>query len=172
VTRELTTWIAALEAGYTSYEVVSTWANARLDSMPTIPVWFSDLVWVSSDEEALSALWSARGSSDFSSSSTLGFAEPAELIDGRSLYLGFVFLRFEAGEVSAPELLKRCGDKADGWNLADPECSAFYLLLNEFDGGGPVLSSTIPLERRILKLFAPFRDSAITEWRRLFTPPN
>ena len=41
-----------------------------------------------------------------------------------------------------------------------PECEAFYSLLNEIDGGGPVERSERPLGEWVRELFTPMAEVA------------
>ena len=77
------------------------------------------------------------------------------------LHIGLLFLAYEHGRLSLQELLQRAGSCADGSGDAlVPECEAFYLLLNEIDGGGPVRKSSQPLPDRVRDLFAPMASEA------------
>ena len=49
--------------------------------------------------------------------------------------------------IDLAKALERAGRIADGANgNGVPDCEAFYLLLNEIDGGGPTSSGRTPLE--------------------------
>lgn len=77
------------------------------------------------------------------------------------LHLGFLFLAYEAGRIPIEKLLREAGEYADGNGGGGvPECEAFYLLLNEIDGGGPTRKSDRPLPERVAELFSPLAAEA------------
>lgn len=158
----LESWVAdtlgaiasALESGYFPLDAVAGWALARMEALDQPPDWLVDLVQVSDSERAVSLLWKGwRQSLELS-----GRPSPLKERSGE-LYLGFLFLRYEAGDLGVPELLKKAGGKSD---LKDCgiDCSAFYFLLNEVDGGGPTIPSDSPFLNRLRELFAPFAQLA------------
>jgi hypothetical protein len=145
---------SALESGYLPLDAVAGWAQATMENLDQPPDWLVDLVQVSDTERAVSLLWKGWKQS-------LELSAPPSPLKERSgeLYLGFLFLRYEAGELGLQELLKKSGEKSD---LKDCEidCSAFYLLLNELDGRGPTIPDNTPFPNRLQKLFAPFAQMA------------
>jgi hypothetical protein len=83
---------------------------------------------------------------------------PDDVIRHR-LYLGFLYLRYERGDLPMAELLRTGGRYSDGSDCGI-DCEAFYLLLNEIDGGGPTRPNDRPLTVRVTELFAPMVESA------------
>jgi hypothetical protein len=75
------------------------------------------------------------------------------------LYVGFLYLRFERGDLSMAELLNLAGQYSDCSGCEIP-CEEFYLLLNQIDGGGPTIPSDRPLPDRVAELFAPMAELA------------
>lgn len=84
-----------------------------------------------------------------------------EQFDQRRIHLGSLYLAFEQGLLPTDKLLLEVGQFSDccGSN-AVPECEAFYLLLNEIDGGGPTRPSHRPFAERVRELFAPMAEEA------------
>jgi hypothetical protein len=89
-------------------------------------------------------------------------ARPAgENVDRLTIYLGCLYLAYEAGFLPMGKLLWEAGDAADGEaGRGVPGCESFYLLLNEIDGGGPTIPSDRPLTDRVRELFAPMAETA------------
>ena len=145
---------SALDSGYLPLEMVASWAWGRMEALDHPPDWLVDLVQVSDSERAVSLLWKGwKQSLELS-----GRPSPLKERSGE-LYLGFLFLRYEAGHLELPELLKKAGEKSDLLDCGI-DCSAFYLLLNEIDGGGPPLPNDSAFPNRLRELFAPFAQLA------------
>ena len=145
---------SALESGYLPLDAVAGWAQATMENLDQPPDWLVDLVQVSDSERAVSLLWKGwKQSLELS-----GRPSPLKERSGE-LYLGFLFLRYEAGHLGLPELLKKAGEKSDLLDCGI-DCSAFYLLLNEIDGGGPTLPNDSAFPNRLRELFAPFAQLA------------
>jgi hypothetical protein len=75
------------------------------------------------------------------------------------LYLGFLFLRHERGDLGMAERLKLAGQWSDVTEC-EIDCEAFDLPLNETDDGGPMIPSHRPLADRVNDVFAPFAQVA------------
>jgi hypothetical protein len=152
-------WASALEAGYLSVADVEQWADEQIMAQDRPPGWLLDLSLTSSPETAANRLWS-------------GWKQQVEANGCRSrlhersgeLSLGFLFLRYERGDLGMADLLNMAGQNSDVTKCGIG-CEAFYLLLNEIDGGGPVLPSDRPLADRVQERFAPFAHLA-----RSYTP--
>lgn len=145
---------SALESGYMPLDTVAGWAQASMEPLDQPPDWLVDLVQVADSERAVSLLWKGWNQSLELS----GRPSPLKERSGE-LYLGFLFLRYEGGELGLQELLKKAGEKSD---LKDCgiDCSAFYLLLNEVESRGPTTQDDTPFPNRLQKLFAPFAQLA------------
>jgi hypothetical protein len=142
--------LSAVGAGYLMLSDVVRWADQQILNEDRPPGWLLDLSLASSSQTAVNLLWS-------------GWRQQVEAhgcnghLHERSgqLYLGFLFLRYERGDLGTADLLHLAGQKSDvQWCGID--CEAFYVLLNEIDGSGPVLPSDRPLADRVEQEFAPF----------------
>jgi hypothetical protein len=147
-------WAVALESGFLSWTELERWADAEIARLDAPPAWLLDLSLAGSSEEAIRILW--QGWSRHGEARGFGLGEGWERGE---LTLGFLYLRFERGEVSMAELLKLAGDEADALDCGI-DCEVFYLLLNEIDGGGPIVPSSRPLAERVAELFSPFAELA------------
>lgn len=91
-----------------------------------------------------------------------------ETFNQRRIHMGFLYLAFENGRLPMEQLLLEAGQFADDCGSTSlPECEAFFLLLNELDGGGPIVPSNRPLAERVRDLFAPMTAEA----RAVLVPP-
>jgi hypothetical protein len=162
VNEVLAEWFDAVGVDYIASVGVNTWRNwadnqiLRLDEPP--PVWLCDLSLATTLPEVEYALRAgvaaARGQTSVC----------RETFDRVELYLGVLYLRFLRGELEMTELLAWAGSRVDtrGFRI---DCSEFYGLLNEIDGGGPVRSSRRPLIDRVAELFSPFAEYARVQLR-------
>ncbi|MDC3959495.1 hypothetical protein [Polyangium jinanense] len=155
----LVVWICALEAGYVLGEPWRAWAERRIEELPSAPPWLVQLMDASDAREALHACWE-------------GAAETANTwsgVDGTALRLGFLWLRHAEGRIALADLLKEAGRVADAANHSAPSCEAFYLLLDEMDGGGPVDLAPGPgtVDQRAALLFAQHAQLARYEWEEI-----
>lgn len=145
---------SAVKAGCLSVVDLTRWADEQILDQDRPPGWLIDLSQASSPETAANLLWA-------------GWQEQFEAAGRRSrlrersgeLDLGFLFLRYERGDLEMADLLNMAGQKSDVKECGI-DCSAFYLLLNEIDGGGPVVASDRPLADRVRECFAPFAQLA------------
>ena len=165
--RCLTALVEAVRSEFVTSEVVANWATARLDTLTRIPSWFSDLCWCVTKDETLGALWDGIHA-QHSAVADKGLPQPESGPAPVALYFGFLYLRFERGDINAATLLDDAGDRADASGWSQPECETFYMLLNEIDGGGPTQPAPDPLITRIERLFSSFRITALAEWNRLW----
>lgn len=141
---------AALQAGYLLLAAVERWADEHILRLDQPPGWLLDLSLTKSVDDAVGLL--GRGWSE-SGTAAGGAGQSARL------YLGFLYLLWERGGLPLAELLNRAGQHADTTECG-VDCSAFYLLLNEIDGGGPTIPSSRPLADRVAERFAPFAPFA------------
>lgn len=112
--------------------------------------WLTDLLYSDGIREASAAAWAGYRAMDCSDAR----------IDDVSLRLGFSLLLYLDAKRPATELLTVAGVLTDGRSYTRPECEAFYLLLNEIDGGGPTVPSALPWATRLNALFAPHASFA------------
>ena len=142
----LLVWSAALESGYVCSALWVDWAYAEILRLASPPFWLLELSSTHTGDEALTVI-QQHGCSQL----------PQDIwnrINYTGLYLGFLYLRFERGELKMEELLYLSGQTADRARC-ELDCEAFYLLLNEIDGGGPIVPSDRPLLERVAELYAP-----------------
>lgn len=148
--------IAAIESGYLSSTDWQHWAEQQMLRSESVPSLLVDLYDANTPDEAIGALYSYWFRLYESSSHNQQHLEFNEI----DLVFGFMYLRFERGDISMATLLSEAGRKADAENYSNPDCESFYLLLNEIDGGGPIMPSTIPIIERFKELFAPKAEIA------------
>jgi hypothetical protein len=145
---------AALESGYINLSGLVSWAVRQILRLESPPSWLLDLSLAQTREDAyglLMAAWHRHLVAE-------GKAQPNYDIHD-DLQLGFLFLRFQRGELSMAELLNLAGRFSDARECRIP-CEEFYLLLNEIDGRGPTRPSDRPLSERVAELFAPMEKMA------------
>ena len=150
----LLTWIAAIESGFAQPTEWVAWADRQIAQMDEPPVWVLDLSCAHSAKDALSLFWPACGR-----------VTPVLLegLDWTGLYLGFLFLQFERGDLNMLDLLLQAGRRADSASFRI-ECETFYLLANEIDGGSPTIPSNRPLAQRVVEVFRPLAEAARQAW--------
>jgi hypothetical protein len=147
-------WIPAVEAGLLPLGSLVAWADDRIARLDAPPGWLFELSLAGSADD-LRRIRLVGGSA------TPGGASTA--FDEDEIHVGFLYLAYEAGTIGMDRLLREAGDYADGRahdTATVPECEAFYLLLNEIDGGGPTIASDRPLAERVRELFEPLADKA------------
>jgi len=144
-------WIlaAAVSSGFLRVSDLVAWADQQVLRLSSPPGWLLDLCLAKTQDEAVGTLnleWNRH-------METGGHGWPAPEIHD-DLFMGFLYLRFERGDLALAELLNLAGQHADapGYRI---DCETFYYMLNELDGGGPTIPSDEPLERRVASLFAP-----------------
>ena len=153
-------WAAALETGYLPLPVVERWADAQILRLDRPPGWLLDLSLTGSVEAAAGLL--RRG---WSESPAAAGGDAVWRMAAR-LHLGFLYLQYERGDLPMAELLNRAGQYSDRTECG-VDCSAFFVLLNEIDGGGPTIPSSRPLADRVAEEFAPFAAEARAAVSRL-----
>lgn len=142
----LLVWSAALESAYVRPAPWISWADAEILRLESPPFWLLELSLTHTVDEALTVIWQ-YGCNCLS-------PDVWNRIDYTGLYLGFLYLRFERNELKLEELLYLSGQRTDRARY-EIDCEAFYLLLNEVDGGGPIIPSDRPLVERVTELYAP-----------------
>lgn len=142
-------WIPAVATGLLPHRRLVAWADEQIMRLSEPPRWLLELSLATSVE----GLERAR---EYVPDGT-----GREQFDQRRIHLGSMYLAFERGLMPIEKLLLEAGQFADccGSNNL-PECEAFFLLLNEIDGGGPTRPSSRPLAERVRELFAPMVDEA------------
>lgn len=163
----LAVWSEALGSDYIRSINVGAWrawADAQILSTDAPPEWLLDLSLATTAEQVQAAIMRAWREQPSRLSS-----ERRRALDRVSLHLGLLYLRFLRGDLEVAALLQRAGDRADRTNYRI-DCSAFYLLLNEIDGRGPVVPSSRPLAELIAELFEPHAEYAREQLREL--PPG
>jgi hypothetical protein len=147
-------WIPAVEAGYLPLAELVAWADSQIRALDHPPYWLLELAHAE-DAAQVRAAFTHVSETNVSQNHSR---------DTPDLYLGFLYLGFQAGRISMEDMLRQAGDYADGRGYdgsAVPDCEEFYLLLNEIDGGGPVKPTDHrPLPQRVADVFRPFAQSA------------
>jgi hypothetical protein len=159
-------WTAALESRFLSLSSLVRWADAEIMRRDELPNWLMDVSLSRSPEDALAAL--SEGWIKYVESTG---SDPYRSRERGQLHLGFLYLRFDRGGLSMAELLRLAGEEADGGDCGI-DCEAFYLLLNEIDGRGPVIPSRRPLAERVTERFAPFAEMARRHINQLPSVPE
>jgi hypothetical protein len=153
---EKSLWVlaTALDSGYFILSDLVAWADQQVIGLKSPPPWLLDLCLAKAKSDAISLLlvtWDRH--MEAAGTTRPGYQSHDDL------YLGFLYLRFERGDLSMAALLKFAGQYSDSRGCEIP-CENFYLLLNEIDGGGPTIPSDEPLSDRVAKLFAPMTGVA------------
>ena len=154
MTDQLWALAVAMDSEYLSLSDFVAWADREVLRLESPPPWLLDTCIAKTKEEAINPMllaWERH----------LGSARHArpDEVSRHRLYLGFLYLRYERGDLPMAELLRTAGRHSDGSDCGI-DCEAFYLLLNEIDGGGPTRPDDRPLTDRVTELFAPMAESA------------
>ena len=128
------------------------WADEQILRLNEPPLWLIELS-LATDEAGLRR---ARARVP------IGFeAYTGSTFDEVRVHLGCLYLAFDKGRLLIDKLLAEAGQFADcRCSNNTPPCEAFYLLLNEIDGGGPTMPDKRPLADRVCELFAPMAREA------------
>ncbi|PSB57532.1 hypothetical protein [Chamaesiphon polymorphus] len=135
-------WTVALESGYIRSSVWVDWAEKQILELDSPPFWLLEVSLANTVEQASilvrkhikqthQATWNS--------------------IDYNDLYIGFLYLQFERGDLKLAELLMLAGKFADGKNYKI-DCSKFFSLFDEIDNSDPIIPS---LKERVEELFKP-----------------
>jgi hypothetical protein len=140
-------WKVALESGYVRSPVWVDWAEKKIIELDSPPLWLLEMSLIDTAKKASILLWKY---------SRQIHQDTWNCIECRELYLGFLYLQFERGNLKLEELLILAGQFADRINY-EIDCSVFFLLFHEIDSGN--LTSNI-LEEKVGELFKPMVKSA------------
>jgi hypothetical protein len=157
-------WSEAFGSGYIrSVNVASwrAWADAWILRTDEPPDWLLDVSLATTAEQVQAVVLRAQAEQPRREPSV-----SRRELDWVGRHLGLLYLRFLRGELDVATLLRRAGDQADRANYRI-DCSTFYLLLNEIDGGGPVVPSSRPLGERVAEVFGPLAEYAREQLREL-----
>jgi hypothetical protein len=111
----------AIDAGCLTYRDYIPWADAVIARLDRPPVWICNLSTIKYRPDAL------RVVRDFV------FSEPFEPASAAPEdYLGFLWIRYERGEISWATFLSEAGRYSDASSVAI-ECEYFYSILNELE---------------------------------------
>jgi hypothetical protein len=142
-------WIPALETGLLPLPRLISWADEQIVRLREPPRWLLELSLVTSSD----GLERAR---EYVPEGT-----EREKFNRRRVYVGSLYLAYEQGRIPMDKMLLDAGRFADCHGSNDlPECEAFFLLLNQIDGGGPARPSNRPLAERVRELFTPMAEEA------------
>jgi hypothetical protein len=135
-------WKVALESGYIRSSVWVDWADNKIIELDSPPFWLIEMSVVDTVEKATLLLW--KYSRQIQQATW-------NRIECDELYLGFLYLRFERGDLMLEDLLMLAGKFADRGNYKI-DCSIFFLLFYEVDSGSSQINI---LKERIGELFKP-----------------
>lgn len=142
-------WIPAVATGLLPLARLIAWADQQIMRLREPPPWLIELSLCTDVERLLRAREYVPED-----------ACREEFDQGR-VHLGAMYLAFERGLLPMNKLLLEAGQFADCCSSTGlPDCEAFFLLLNEIDGGGPTMPSDRPLAERVQELFAPMIEEA------------
>src|SRR6267142_3079817 len=111
----------AVDAGCLTYRDYIPWADSLIARFDRPPVWVCELSTIKYRPDALRVIRNFAAS------------EPFEKFDTSiEEYLGFLWIRYERGELSWATYLKEAGEYADRSNT-DIDCEYFYSMLNELE---------------------------------------
>lgn len=98
----------AIDSGYVSLVDLVAWADQQVLQVDQPPHWLLELCLARTEQEASGALWMERNRQ----MGTVGheWPDPARHDD---IYLGFLYLRFERGDLTMAELLELAGRYSD-----------------------------------------------------------
>jgi hypothetical protein len=167
VEKDFWIWTAALESGFLPLTELERWADNQILQLDRPPLWMLDLPASRSEQDACEILWQAWRN-HVEATNTGDF--PRHHAWGQ-LYLGFLYLRFECGDLAMARMLRLAGDMTDRHNCGI-NCEAYYLLLNEIDGGGPTIPGDRSLRERVAERFEPFAALARRHQRSLQVIPQ
>jgi len=145
---------AAMESGLLSIADVVAWADGRILQLDRPPAWLLDLCLARTQDAALGVL-----SLESNRRVEAGCGPWLDLETRDDLVMGFLYLRFERGDLTMGEMLGFAGAYSDAHSYRI-DCGTFYYMLNEIDGGGPIIASDRPLGERIVDLFTPMAELA------------
>lgn len=140
-------WLAAAESGFARREEWAGWADAWIAHTENQPNWIIDLSLATS----LDDLWRIL-TPQIDQEVQQGF----DRIEISDAVLGYLWLRFERGDIDLRTCLELAGRHADAYDTS-VECEAFFALLNNLEGGQDVNNAA-------MTLFAPFRRLATQQW--------
>ena len=142
-------WLPAIQAGFLPLPRLIEWADSQIAALDNPPFWLIELA-VAHDADGVR---NAMLEVPMFESERYGL-----------LYLGFLYLAFEAGQLPLEQLLRESGEFADCCTYNHvPACEEFYWLLNEVEGQrerNPSLPIPKSLSREIHDLFAQMVDEA------------
>lgn len=146
---EIQTLITGIETNFFEEQFWRQWCERALRDASPVPAWLVELYDAENSEHALAALYHGWHKSNGAQS----------LLNQTELYLGFLYLRYLADNLSLPKLLLEAGAYSDKVNFDNPSCEAFYMLLNEYEGrdnSPPYNSETF--NERVESLFTSFAE--------------
>lgn len=144
-------WLAAGDSGFASSPDWQGWADRRVESDASPPIWVIDLSTTPHKDGLWRVLLPAIDAEE-----EAGF--PRKLI--YEAVLGYLWLRYERGDIGLKMCLKLAAQHADAYDTSI-ECELFYSLLNRLED---VSTNTSIVERKAKTLFEPFTELARMQW--------
>lgn len=144
-------WIVAARSAYASAEQWKGWADAEIIKSETPDNWLVDMSLANSVRELRQAVQPRLD------------VEQRNDAEDDDAALGYIWLRFEKGDISLAESLRFAGEEADS-GAARIECESFYRLLNELEAAG----ENEVIRAKGKSLFSEVRLTALKQWKALF----
>jgi hypothetical protein len=140
-------WLAAAESGFAHSDEWKRWADSWIAHADDSPTWVLDL----SISTALDDLW-RRLAPQIDWEVQQGFDRDKI----HEAVLGYLWLRFERGDIDLRASLELAGRHADAYDTS-AGCEAFFALLDLLEAGQDVRDAS-------KALFRPFQVLAVEQW--------
>ena len=147
-------WLAAGESGFASKSDWQEWADKQIASVPCPPLWLIDLSTTNDRDGLWKALPPAIDAEEHAGFERESISEAV---------LGYLWLRYERGDIDLQTCLSLAGRHADAYETSI-ECERFYSLLNRLEESSTGKSA---VKHEVETLFGPFVVLAQKQWAAL-----
>ena len=149
-------WLAAARSGFAKPADWKGWADKRIQESDVPDTWLIDLSFAS-DCESLAAAVASEAHKE------------RQALRDRAVedaVLGYVWLRYERGEISLEACLGDAGRLADNYET-EIECEVFYALLNRLEHAPSAGDERQRIEAEAKARLSALREEASRQWRVL-----
>lgn len=149
-------WLAAARSGFAKPADWKAWADKRIDETDAPASWIIDLSLADNAESLAEAL-------------ALRTEVERHLLSDpyiKDVVLGYVWLRYERGEMNLEEVLAAAGRLADNFET-DIECEFFYARLNRLEHVPAVNEERRRIEQEVESRLRELREEASRQWHLL-----